>query len=107
MADHGLTKIGSNVETIQYAITAFAIMAAVGDTVVTATTVDTDVMAVATIEMAPLCLAAWPRELSSEARSRNSHARVKSDGYCSQRYKSYDPASGTYLGYDGQRHSCP
>ena len=28
-------------------------------------------------------------------------------GYCSQRYRSYDPASGTYLGYDGQRHPCP
>ena len=27
--------------------------------------------------------------------------------YCQQRYKSYDPASGTYLGYDGQRHPCP
>ena len=27
--------------------------------------------------------------------------------YCSQRFKSYDPASGTYLGYDGNRHSCP
>ena len=27
--------------------------------------------------------------------------------YCMQRYKSYDPASGTYLGYDGQRHPCP
>lgn len=27
--------------------------------------------------------------------------------YCAQRYKSYDPASGTYLGYDGQRHPCP
>jgi hypothetical protein len=27
--------------------------------------------------------------------------------YCSQRYRSYDPASGTYLGYDGQRHPCP
>ncbi|XIA62682.1 BA14K family protein [Bradyrhizobium sp. TZ2] len=24
--------------------------------------------------------------------------------YCAQKYKSYDPASGTYLGYDGQRH---
>jgi hypothetical protein len=30
-----------------------------------------------------------------------------SAGYCAQRYKSYDPASGTYLGYDGQRHPCP
>jgi hypothetical protein len=27
--------------------------------------------------------------------------------YCAQRYKSYDPASGTFLGYDGQRHPCP
>jgi invasion protein IalB len=26
--------------------------------------------------------------------------------YCSQRYRSFDPASGTYLGYDGQRHMC-
>ena len=25
---------------------------------------------------------------------------------CSQRYRSFDPASGTYLGYDGQRHPC-
>jgi hypothetical protein len=27
--------------------------------------------------------------------------------YCMQTYKSYDPGSGTYLGYDGQRHPCP
>jgi len=27
--------------------------------------------------------------------------------YCVQRFKSYDPASGTYLGYDGRRHPCP
>jgi hypothetical protein len=26
---------------------------------------------------------------------------------CAQRYRSYDPASGTYLGYDGERHPCP
>jgi hypothetical protein len=26
--------------------------------------------------------------------------------YCAQRYQSYDPASGTYLGYDGLRHPC-
>ncbi|HEY6619581.1 MAG TPA: BA14K family protein [Steroidobacteraceae bacterium] len=30
----------------------------------------------------------------------------QSDGYCAQRYKSYDPTSGTYLGYDGLRHPC-
>lgn len=27
--------------------------------------------------------------------------------YCAQKYRSYDPQSGTYLGYDGLRHSCP
>ena len=27
--------------------------------------------------------------------------------YCMQRFKSFDPASGTYLGYDGYRHPCP
>jgi hypothetical protein len=27
--------------------------------------------------------------------------------YCAQRYRSYDPASGTFLGYDGVRHPCP
>jgi hypothetical protein len=27
--------------------------------------------------------------------------------YCMQTYRSYDPASGTYLGYDGLRHPCP
>lgn len=28
-------------------------------------------------------------------------------GYCMQRYRSYDPNSGTFLGYDGLRHPCP
>ena len=27
--------------------------------------------------------------------------------YCMERFKSYDPRSGTYLGYDGFRHPCP
>jgi hypothetical protein len=27
--------------------------------------------------------------------------------YCEQRFRSYDPASGTYLGFDGLRHPCP
>jgi hypothetical protein len=26
--------------------------------------------------------------------------------YCSQRYRSFDPASGTFLAYDGQRYMC-
>jgi hypothetical protein len=39
---------------------------------------------------------------------------VESDGvsaadiaYCKQRFKSYNVRTGTYLGYDGQRHPCP
>jgi hypothetical protein len=27
--------------------------------------------------------------------------------YCMQRYRSYDPGSQTYVGYDGMRRSCP
>jgi hypothetical protein len=27
--------------------------------------------------------------------------------YCAQRFRSYDPYSGTYVGYDGLRHPCP
>ena len=27
--------------------------------------------------------------------------------YCQQRFRSYDPSSGTYLGFDGIRHPCP
>lgn len=27
--------------------------------------------------------------------------------YCIRHYRSYDRYSGTYLGYDGRRHSCP
>jgi hypothetical protein len=27
--------------------------------------------------------------------------------YCAQRYRSYDPQSGTFMGDDGLRHPCP
>jgi BA14K-like protein len=27
--------------------------------------------------------------------------------YCQAHFKSYDASTGTYLGYDGMRHSCP
>jgi hypothetical protein len=27
--------------------------------------------------------------------------------YCMRRFRSYDPYTGTYLGYDGYRHPCP
>ncbi|OJT96565.1 MAG: hypothetical protein BGN83_22120 [Rhizobium sp. 63-7] len=26
--------------------------------------------------------------------------------YCSQRYRSFDPSTGTYVGYDGREHFC-
>jgi len=29
------------------------------------------------------------------------------EDYCIRRFRSYDPASGTYLGNDGRRHPCP
>jgi hypothetical protein len=27
--------------------------------------------------------------------------------YCAAHFRSYDSSTGTYLGYDGMRHSCP
>ena len=39
---------------------------------------------------------------------RRRHGTVQqSVSYCAQRFRSYDPASGTYLGNDGRRHRCP
>jgi hypothetical protein len=35
-----------------------------------------------------------------------SEAPAGGTGYCARRYRSYDPASGTYMGYDGVRHVC-
>lgn len=37
----------------------------------------------------------------------NQAQRQDAIGYCMQRYRSYDPQSMTYLGYDGLRHPCP
>ncbi len=28
------------------------------------------------------------------------------EAYCFSRYRSFDPISGTYLGFDGHRHYC-
>jgi hypothetical protein len=39
----------------------------------------------------------------------NAYASMRSGAgasSCAQRYRSYDPASGSFLGRDGQRHSC-
>jgi hypothetical protein len=38
---------------------------------------------------------------NSQAQAADAHA------YCSQRFQSYDPASGTYLSRDGSRRPCP
>ncbi|MCF8477765.1 MAG: BA14K family protein [Pseudolabrys sp.] len=40
---------------------------------------------------------------------RRGYAPYRGDAvqYCLSRFKSYDPYSGTYLGYDGYRHPCP
>jgi hypothetical protein len=44
---------------------------------------------------------------SAPFRTGNSYAAMNGDAsYCAQRYRSYDPASGTYLGHDGRRHAC-
>ena len=68
---------------------------------------------------APIVAAAGAEQLSGSAQPlvnvqyRRWHHRHHGHGwrhrhhYCSQRYRSYDPASGTYLGYDGNRHPCP
>jgi hypothetical protein len=47
------------------------------------------------VETAPL-----PKRVERE------RAMSPDDGYGCQRYRTYDPASGTYTGYDGRRHSC-
>ena len=47
--------------------------------------------------------------IASQAQPAPTYAAPAGDAtsYCLQRFKSYDPASGTYLGFDGQRHPCP
>jgi BA14K-like protein len=34
-------------------------------------------------------------------------AAVPDASWCAAQYRSYDPATGTYLGFDGLRHPCP
>ena len=45
--------------------------------------------------------------LAAGAIAANAAARNDAVAYCMRRFRSYDPASGTYLGYDGLRHPCP
>ena len=50
------------------------------------------------VETVPL-----PKRVEDAPRER---AKSPDDRYCSEHYRSYDPASRTYMGYDGQRRSC-
>lgn len=56
----------------------------------------------------------WPGQISeSEANARGAYASMRDEDLaaasstCMQRFRSYDPGSGTYLGQDGRRHPCP
>jgi BA14K-like protein len=57
----------------------------------------------------------WPRQPSGSSMAfapggaANAYAYMGAgaNASCQQRYRSYDPASGTFLGFDGQRHPCP
>jgi hypothetical protein len=49
------------------------------------------------VETVPL-----PKRVENASRER---ARNPDDRYCSEHYRSYDPASRTYMSYDGQRRS--
>ena len=47
------------------------------------------------------------RSYGAEALGAYGYAGRMGAGSCEERFKSYDPASGTYMGFDGQRHPCP
>ena len=49
----------------------------------------------------PVETAVLPKRVRDEPRK-----RAMSQNGC-QHYRTYDPASRTYMGYDGRRHSCP
>ena len=44
--------------------------------------------------------------IAAGAAANNAQAQQNAN-YCAQRYRSYDPQSGTYLNNDGNRYSCP
>ncbi|CAN5181664.1 hypothetical protein BH11PSE4_BH11PSE4_26700 [soil metagenome] len=44
--------------------------------------------------------------IAAGAAQSNAQAQQNAN-YCSQRYRSYDPRSGTYLNNDGNRYPCP
>jgi cell division protein FtsN len=50
---------------------------------------------------------ATPPEAAIRAEPEKPAAVDAAVAYCMQRYRSYDPASRTFLGNDGRRHPCP
>jgi hypothetical protein len=49
----------------------------------------------------------WPYSYDQSGQSEPYGYAVPPDAsWCAQRYRSFDPATGTYLGYDGRRHIC-
>jgi len=61
----------------------------------------------------PVQAAVQPRVATENSKSATKPAeparveRKPRGGYACQQFQSYDPASGSYMGYDGRRHSCP
>ena len=45
--------------------------------------------------------------LAAGAASQANAAAQQNANYCAQRYRSYDPQSGTYMNNDGNRYPCP
>ena len=51
--------------------------------------------------------AARPLPPDEEEYAQAAPAAGEDSEYCAQQYRSYDSGSGTYLGFDGLRHTCP
>lgn len=47
----------------------------------------------------------WPGEAGPWG-SASQASMGPDESYCAAHYRSFEPASGTYLGYDGRRHLC-
>ena len=55
----------------------------------------------------PRPVAGPPAGYPQQAPGASSQSAGDPVAYCMQRYRSYNPQTGTYLGTDGQRHPCP
>ncbi|WP_245328951.1 BA14K family protein [Bradyrhizobium centrolobii] len=57
--------------------------------------------------MKPAQTAVQPDVATENSKSAISVERKPLGSHDCQRFRTYNPASGTYMGYDGRRHSCP